>query len=116
MVKIDKGGIILNLASNPELIYTDKGTPIWKGFAIHEKRMKQGEQWINDPYTDRLLFNIEAIGEVGQALAELELQKGSKLMITEGELYMKKRDKPASVNDPVRVTLKIWAAVPHIED
>lgn len=64
------------LARQPELVYTDKGTGIWKTALAVQGRSKEDET---------VFIEVIAFNGLAEALAELELAKGT-LVQVEGRL------------------------------
>lgn len=93
-MKVDQGGIIVKLSSEPFIRQTSTGRVMVSGFEISNKRKKtKSGEWVDDPYYEALRVGITIFGDAADALVRSGgLAKGAEILITRGQLARPKRE------------------------
>lgn len=94
-MKIDQGGIIVRLSSDPFIRETSTGRTMVSGFEISSKRKKTSSgEWVDDDkYYEPLRVSITIFGDTAEELvASGGLAKGAKLLIKSGNIAKPKRE------------------------
>lgn len=83
------------LTKDPEVRYTQAGTAILKGSLATSRRVKHGEQWVDQSS----FFDFDYLGK-GAAAVEKYLHKGSQVIL-KGELKQERWEKDGQKNSKV---------------
>lgn len=93
-MKVDEGGVIVRLSSEPFTKQTSKGTVMVSGFEISNKRRKgPSGEWADDPYYEALRVSITFFGSAAETLVQSGgLAKGAEILVKQAQVAKPKRE------------------------
>lgn len=80
---LKNGYIEIRLVNQAKFNYSQKGTPVWKATGIVRHRTKEGKGWVDTPGSPTMWVYMTAFGEIGEHLADAELDKGDYIRLKE---------------------------------